>query len=92
MSLSEVRFWDAMPDAKACISAKMRGIEVPDMSAMIEMETLLASREVKVRLAAWYRRWGEKALMPPEVMDDDETEEYAKQPGLALRSTAPWLS
>ena len=83
MSPSAIEFWDAMTDAKACISAKMRGIEVPDMSAMNEMESLLASREVKVKLAAWYRRWGEKTLMPPEVMEDDEAEEHAEELGLA---------
>ena len=56
MSPSAIEFWDAMTDAKACIAAKMRGIEVPDMSAMNEMEKCLASREVKVKLATWYRR------------------------------------
>jgi hypothetical protein len=56
---TKVEYWDKMSDQKACASAKMRDIGVPDMSEMDDTAKLLASRGVKVKLSTWYRQWGD---------------------------------
>lgn len=52
MDPTMVGFWDILSDQKACISAKMRGIEVPDMSEMNDMTKMLSSRQMKVKLSS----------------------------------------
>ena len=40
---TKAEYWDKMSDQKACASAKMRDIGVPDMSEMDDTAKLLAS-------------------------------------------------
>ena len=51
---------------------------------MSETDALLATKEVRIKLAEWYRRWGIKGLTPPEVMEDDEVVDHATELGLVL--------
>ena len=81
---TKVEYWDKMSDQKACASAKMRDIGVPDMSEMDDTAKLLASRGVKVKLSTWYRQWGDKRLPPPEGLENDEIWDHAEELGLEL--------
>ena len=79
-----IGFWHILSDQKACISAKMRGIEVPDMGEMDDMTKILSSRQVKVKLSSWYRQWGDKGLPPPETLEAAEIWEHAEELALDL--------
>ena len=79
---SRVEFWDQLPDQRAYISAKVRGIEVPELSGLDDTAAFLVTREAKLKLADWYRRWGGRALSPPEFLEDDEALEHAEELGI----------
>ena len=81
---AQTEYWEGLSYGQVKSAAIQRGGEAPSVKDLNDTDALFTKQTVRVWLAQWYREWGQDALLPPELMEDQEVLEHAQWLGLEL--------